>query len=299
MARPRSYSLAEINRAPARFFSDRQIARNVLKRSLSRVKLPRSSIRLKGYLRGVFASGIASWDFDFPKIVRGTGMGLRTVERALAWIREHDTDFKFFKRRVGRSYAVRVSARQIVPPFPPHPLSPHGNSFGIDGNTAGRISGKPPIPKATKPALNQPSREINRLAGFVARRDLAALHWDNCKVLYRFAHAFNFAAAALARGFDRRAIVQAYEQALHSRHRDATDFGMNTGQATTVRFEPSSTITLAAGLLADGRRDFERVRHRLAALAPQKAAAAEFRARARAEFLSAQSRTDEPQPVSP
>lgn len=284
--RPRTYTLAEVNRASARFFSDRQIERKTLKRSLSRVPVKRSVIRLKGYLRGVFNTGLPSWDFDFNRIERGTGMSRRTIERALAWLREHDADFQFFKRRVGRSYAVRVSDRQKRPPFPPHPLSPHGNSSGIDRNTAGRVSGKPPIPKATKPALKQPSREINRLAGFVARRDLAALHWDNCKVFFRFAHAFNFAAAALARGYARREIVTAYESALLRRHRDATDYGLNTGQATTVRFEPSSTVTLAAELLGDGLPDALRVRRRLAALAPLKAENAALRERLRADFAA-------------
>lgn len=286
--KPFRCSIAAVNRAGARFFSDRQIAPKTLRRSLSRVKSPRSSLRLKGYLRGVFAARMPSWDFDFAKIVRATGMSRRTVERALAWLRENDGDFIFLTRRVGRSYAVRVSDRHFRPPFPPHPLSPHGNSFGIDRNTAGRISGQAAIPKpqGTKPALKQPSREINRLAGFVARRDLAALHWDNCKVLFRFAHAFNFAAAALARGFDRRAIVAAYETALHRRHRDATDLGMNRGEATTVRFEPSSTVTLAKTLLGDGLRDMVRVRRRLAALAPKKAADEALRARLRADFAA-------------
>jgi hypothetical protein len=272
--------LTAVNRLPGRFFSDRQIAPKTLKRSLSRVKLPRSAIRLKGYLRAVFDSGLSSWEFDFGRIMRRTGMSRRTIERALAWLRENDADFKFLTRRVGRSYAVRVSDRQKRPPFPPHPLSPHGNSFGIDRNTAGRISAKAANPKL------QASREINRLAGFVARRDLAALHWDNCKVHFRFAHAFNFAAAALARGFDRRAIVRAYEAALLRRHRDATDLGLNRGDPATVRFEPSSTVTLAKELLGDGLTDAVRVRHRLVLLAPQKAENARLAAELRADLTA-------------
>ncbi len=253
-------------------FSDRQITRKRLKRSLSRVPFPRSAIRLKGYLRAVFDSGLPSWEFDFAAITRRTGMSRRTVERALAWLRENDLTFKFLKRRVGRSYAVRVSDRQKIPPFPPHPLSPHGNSYGIKSNTAGRVSGQGPVSQP------QASREINRLAGFVARRDLAPLHWDNCKVHFRFAHAFNFAAAALARGFAKAVIVAAYEAALIRRHRDATDAGKI--------FEPSSTVTLARELLADRRTDLTRVRHRFAVLAPQKAANAALLARSRSDFAA-------------
>jgi hypothetical protein len=269
-------------------FSDRQITRKRLKRSVSRVKMPRSAIRLRGYLRGVFSSGLASWEFNFAPIERKTGLSRRTVERALAWLRENDADFNFQKRRVGRSYSVRVSARQFRPPFPPHPLSPHGVSSGNNRNTAsGRIFGKAAL-------LTSPGRrKLAGFAAFLARRDLPDLHWDNCKVRFRFAHAFNFALAALSRGFDRRRIVKAYEAALLQRHRDATDLGLSRGDAASVRFEPSSTVTLALELMRDGLTDSTRRERQLAALAPVKAEHERLRAASRAHFQQQESPTHE------
>ena len=83
-------SIASVIRGDFEPFSDRQITRKMLKRSLSRVAFPRGAIRLKGYLRAVFDSGLSSWEFDFGAITRRTGMSRRTVERALAWLRENE-----------------------------------------------------------------------------------------------------------------------------------------------------------------------------------------------------------------
>ncbi|MBA3849335.1 MAG: hypothetical protein C0502_04990 [Opitutus sp.] len=174
-------------------------------------------------------------------------MARRTVEWALAWLRRSHWQerFAFRKLRVGRVYVVEVSDRNPRPlsPTPPIPAV-RSERFG---NTAGRISAETARGK------------LGRLAAFLARHELAPAHWDNCKVRFGFGHAFNFALSALVRGFDRNRIRRAYESALHRRHRDATDLGLNTGRPTTVRWEPSSTVSLARTLLADGREDAERI----------------------------------------
>lgn len=259
--RRRRFSISAVERAGPEFFARRD-------------GMPRAARRVAGYLRGVFSAGLASWDFRFDQVARGLGVSRRTVERALAWLREHCRDFKFSTRRVGRSYAVRVSARQKA--SPPSRALPPRCCLRQSGNTQGRIS-------ATSGKLSVAgARKLAGFAGFIARRDLAALHYDNCKVHFRFAHAFNFALAALRRGFAQRAIVQAYETALLRRHRDATDYGLSQGKA--VKFEPSSTVSLARTLLADGREDAERIAARLEELRPLKEANARFAERCRAEL---------------
>jgi hypothetical protein len=264
----RRYSVAAVDRAGPEFFA-------------RRAGVPRAARRLAGYLRAVFAEGLASWDFDFGRVARGLAVSRRSVERALAWLRENDRTFNFLKRRVGRVWGVRVSLRQKAAPLPRTP-SPRC-SDGESGNTAkARIlatSGKLSVAGA---------RRLAGFAGYVARRDLAGLHYDNCKVHFRFAHAFNFALAALRRGFARKAIVRAYEAALLRRHRDATDCGLSQGGV--VKFEPSSTVSLARTLLADGREDAERVADRLELLAPVKAENARFAERCRAELRAAMQR---------
>lgn len=259
----RRFSLAAIDRAGPEFFA-RQAG------------VPRSARRVAGYLRGVFAGGMASWDFNFAMVASGLGVSRRTVERALAWLREHDREFVFLTRRVGRSYAVRVSVRQKSAPLS-RTLSPRSCCKAANRNTPGRISGHAgKISEAGR-------RKLASFAGYIARRDLSGLHYDNVKVRFRFAHAFNFALAALRRGFSRLAIVKAYEAALLRRHRDATDAGLNRSEPAVIRWEPSSTVSLAMRLLDDGRPEVWRVRRRLELLAPAKAEAAHLAERCRAE----------------
>lgn len=260
----RRYSISRVQRAGDGFFARRD-------------GVPLGVRRVAGYLRGVFSGGMASWDIRFDQVARGLGVSRRTVERALAWLRQHDREFKFLTRRVGRAWAVRVSLRQKKPPLS-RTLSPRCRSKGTNQNATGRLSGQ--AGKLTTAG----ERKLARFAGFIARRDLAALHYDNCKVHFRFAHAFNFALGALRRGFARRVLVQAYEAALIRRHKDATDLGLSRGGP--VKFEPSSTVSLAASLLKDGRTDSERVRQRLKLLEPAKAAAAELAERCRTEFAA-------------
>jgi hypothetical protein len=238
---------------------------------------PKSVLRLFGYLEGVFRRGLRWWRLDFDLIARGTGMARRTVEWALAWIRRHWRErFSFRKLRVGSVYVVEVSDRKNpAPPIPPLRVGLRPNikiqtrrsGFGQKAATPG-------------PRLGA----LLRLAGFIARRELAEAHWDNCKVSFGFGHAFRFALSALRRGFDRARIRHAYESALKRRHGDATDFGLNSGQPVSVRWSPSSTVSLANRLLIDGLTDSERISARLESLAPIKAANAALRAQCRASF---------------
>lgn len=240
---------------------------------------PLSVVRLHRYLEGVFKHGLRWYHLDFDAIARRTGMSRRTLERAVAWIRTHwPVRFSIRTRRIGRVFAVQISDRQTRPlsPTPPIPAV----SFRKDRNTAGRLSAL--TARLTAKGCNA----LRRLAAFVARRELEPLHWDNCKVAYRFAHAYRFALSALLLGHERQRIAHAYRIALHRRHGDATDYGLNRDCAVSVRWEPSSTVSLAASLLADGRTDGERIAARLESLAPAKAESARILAASRAALES-------------
>jgi hypothetical protein len=232
---------------------------------------------LFGYLAGVFRRGLRWWRLDFDLISRNTGMARRTVEWALAWIRRHWRErFVFRKLRVGRVFVVEVSDRNFAPP----PTPPLRGGLRPKKKTETRRGGF-----GHKAAMHGPGGgRLARLAAFIARHELAQAHWDNCKVLFGFGHAFRFALRTLARGFDRKAIRRAYENALRRRHGDATDFGLNSGAPVSVRWAPSSTVSLAESMLADGRADSERIAERLAALAPAKAESAALLAASRAHF---------------
>jgi len=257
----RVYSIGAVERAGPEFFARRD-------------GVPRSARRVAGYLRSIFSAGMPSWDFDFAQVARGLGVSRRTVERAVAWLRKNDRALKFSTRRVGRSFAVRVSARQKAAPSLRTSLP--RCRLRRKENTAGRVC-------ATSGKLSKVGdAKLTRLACFIAKHELASLFWDNCKIRFRFSHAFNFARSALRRGFSCAMIVRAFERALIRRHGDATDCGLRRG--CVVIFEPSSTVSLARTLLADGREDSERVAERLALLAPQKAENARFAERCRAEL---------------
>ncbi len=191
-------------------------------------------VRLKSYLATIFRRGLRSYSLDFDTLARRLNVSRRTVERGVATIRTAE-QFIFRTIRVGRSYVVQVSDR--------HPsirgvLSP----TGIKTETL-----RPAGISAFKPR----SRKIAALAAVVARTDLAGQHWDNCKVQFRFPHAFLFAFRALSEGHALKAIVHAYDLAVHQRHKDATDYDLNHG-AHLTKWQPSSTVTLAEEIL---RRD--------------------------------------------
>ena len=81
------------------------------------------------------------------------------------------------------------------------------------------------------------------------KRDLADLHWDNCKVRYSPGMAYNYARDLIALSHDVSEIVRYYDIWLHHFHGVATDNG--------VHFAPSSTVNRArraARLEADGNR---------------------------------------------
>ena len=82
----------------------------------------------------------------------------------------------------------------------------------------------------------------------VLKRQLEPMHWDNCKVEFSLAHAFGYCWRSLAAGFDQGSVLSAYDQALHRRHADATDHGLNEGNPR-LKWCASSTVSLALALL--------------------------------------------------
>lgn len=239
---------------------------------------PRSAFRVYRYLCGVFRNGLHWWRLDFDRIARGTGLSRRTIERAIAFIRAHwRTRFDCLTRRIARVFVVEIWDRQKRPPSPT-PLSPWAfaerKTFQKHAG-AGFAAKRLPCPPKLAP--------LRRLAAFLARYRLAPCHWDNCKVVYRFGHAFLFALSALKRGFDKTAVVSAYDTALHKRHADAVDSALNRYGAA-VSWEPSSTVSLAKRLLEDGRNDPDRIRDRIDALLPEKRENERLRVLCRAAF---------------
>lgn len=246
-----------------------------------RANPPRSVFRVYGYLCGVFRHGLHWWRVDFARIAKALGLTCRTVETAVAFIRVHwKSKFHFQKLRIGRLWHLEIWDRKNGSPSP-IPLSPW--AFAKQ-KTMKKHAG------AGFASKQRPERRIDappallRLAGFVVRHQLRPCHWDNCKVTFRFAHAFGFAIRALLRGYDKRTVVLVYERALHKRHRDATDYQLNRG--TDRPWEPSSVVTLATRLLADGRSDCARISERLTALLPEKRENAVLRAACRAALAA-------------
>jgi len=67
-------------------------------------------------------------------------------------------------------------------------------------------------------------------------------------VRYDARHAFNFALRWLRAGRLFNDIRDAYDAALHQRHKDATDWDLNHG-ISLGKWEPSSTVSLASSHL--------------------------------------------------
>lgn len=198
-------------------------------------------VRLRAYIREVFRRGCSSYPLEFDTLARRLDVSRRTIERGVARLRAAG-EFVFETRRVGRSFAVQVSDR-------------HPSNKGVFSPTERK---KETRARARLSAYQPRTKPTAALAACVSRRDLAGLHWDNCKVQFRFPHAFLFAFRALCAGHTVGAIVRAYDAAVHQRHKDATDHDLNHG-AHLTRWEPSSTVTLAAEHLArDTRTNAER-----------------------------------------
>lgn len=88
--------------------------------------------------------------------------------------------------------------------------------------------------------------KLAALACYLARGPMRGEHWDNCRVSWRFAHARNFALAALRAGHDKAAILTAWRKGVRLSHADAVDC-LETGQR-----EPSAAVAYARKALPGG-----------------------------------------------
>ncbi|MBI5692391.1 MAG: hypothetical protein HZC55_20100 [Verrucomicrobia bacterium] len=178
-----------------------------------------------------------SYVVNFDLIAARLGVSRRSVERAVSTLRRRGT-FQWKTIRVGRSFAVTVSDRQP---------SNKGVFFASRKKEIKTPRREAPDFKSailpTRPDL-PPAGDYRDLAAWLARHPLALAHWDNCKVAWRFPHAFSFALDALKRGHPKSAIITAYTAALHRRHQDATDVDLNGSKVRAI-WEPSSTVSLA------------------------------------------------------
>ena len=90
-------------------------------------------------------------------------------------------------------------------------------------------------------------QNMTNLAFHIARRQLAPLHWDNCKPGFEIQFAVFYARESLQRGVHRTKIVRAYDIALHKCHEIAVDAGVTEAGS----WRASSTISKARILLAE------------------------------------------------
>ena len=186
--------------------------------------------RVRGYVASAVARGatlpLASLIADALDLF-DLSRSVRMMRYYVAALRE-SAQVYVFRRRVGRSFVLYVRSRS-----------------------------RPKIHRAMRNTIgsrrieeNAGSAGLSRLRGFAfgLGRVLLGKHWDNCKVRPDLRHAFRYAWRSLRAGHAFHDIVAAYDSALHQRHKDATDFGLNHGTPTAL-WEPSSTVTLAAELL--------------------------------------------------
>ena len=89
-------------------------------------------------------------------------------------------------------------------------------------------------------------QNMTNLAFHIARRELAPLHWDNCKPGFEIQYAVFYARESLKCGVQRTKIVKAYDIALHKCHEMAVDAGVTEAGS----WRASSTISRARKLLA-------------------------------------------------
>ena len=87
--------------------------------------------------------------------------------------------------------------------------------------------------------------KLTNLAHWLARNKLKALHWENAKPQYEGQFAFYFARESLQRGVHQKAIIRAYDIALHEAHADAVDQGVTEPES----WRASSTISKARKIL--------------------------------------------------
>jgi hypothetical protein len=203
--------------------------------------------RLIRYLRECARRGATYLRFHIATFARRLAVSERSIQYGRQALER--AGYVFEKRREGRSTCLYVvfdkEAWERLFSGAVHPAKPT-----IKGDFSKRNNKK----KHGKPALGLVKQgKLRAKAAWMARKQLAAIHYDNCKVVFRFGHGFNFALKALKAGFLAADIVAAYRAALEQRHKDATDAWLNGHGPLT--WEPSSTVSLAWDLLqgAQGR----------------------------------------------
>lgn len=186
--------------------------------------------RVRGYVASAVSRGatlpLASLIADALDLF-DLSRSVRMMRYYVAALRE-SAQVYVFRKRIGRSFVLYVRSRHRVK---------------IHRATRNTIGSRRIEENAGTAGLSR----LRRFA-FGLGRLLTAEHWDNCKVRPDARHAFRFAWRCLRAGYPFHEIRAAYSAALHQRHKDATDFGLNHGTPTAL-WEPSSTVTLAADLL--------------------------------------------------
>lgn len=202
------------------------------------------------YLNECARRGADWFRWHHETFARRLGVSLRSVKAAARALESSGT-YCFERRRIGRSTCLfAVFRRSPAVTRPAH----------IQGATNGGIGGKGDFspknkqklkhragPAAQAKAVDVEAR-LRRKAWWVARQ-CAAKHWDNCKVRVSLRHAYGYALRSLRGGKRAADSIAAYDAALHQRHMDATDAGLSSGNAS-LKWSPSSTVSLAAALLA-------------------------------------------------
>lgn len=205
--------------------------------------------RLERYFATCQSRGAEYIRFNLEVFARRLGVSVRSIKYARDKLEQ--SGWQIRKSRVGRSFALFVVFDQ-----PERPV--HSATLSNRGDFSTRNNNKPAVGGGSLP-----SKAMRGKAAVMARKELHPLHWDNCKVLYRFGHAFRYALRGLVAGYADEAIVRAYDAALHQRHKDATDSGLGSGNPK-AKWEPSSTVSLAAEMLGKGESP-EPERHRFLA----------------------------------
>jgi hypothetical protein len=214
------------------------------------------NVRLIAYLSAVFAKGTRVFIVDFDALARSFKCTRRTVEMAVKKVREAGR-FVFRTVRAGRSYVVQVSDRNpcIKGVF----LLTKKKE--IQNNTArpAALDLKKSSSWISKPA----PRPIQALAGWLARNVLAREHRAASRTMFRFGHAYNFAVDALHAGHAKADLIDAWRYALRNVDSDLSNL------PASIRWEPSSLVSLARRRLADGLSAACRVAQRRKALIAQ------------------------------
>jgi hypothetical protein len=206
-------------------------------------------VRLTAYLRTVLGRGVRTYPLNFDKLAKSFGCTRRAVEYAMQKLRAAPGNFIFRTVRVGSVYVATVSERNRI----------QDGSFSYgkknNHNTPPAASGFKNSTSAWRTDL-PPSAKILSLAAWLARHELGKAHRAKSRTMFRFAHAYNFAATSLHAGHARTDIVKAYRQALRDIDVDLAHLPQGTV------WEPSSLIRLARRRLADGLNTPERVAFR-------------------------------------